>query len=283
MNALDPRLLAAVTRDRLRLESELGRRRFYPFFRMAWPHIDPAFFLDNWHIRLLCEELELAAARVNRELVINIPPRSMKSSIIGVAFPAWVWTWHPSAKFITGSNESQLATRDAVACRRLVQSEWYQARWGPGSPTLPRGNPGIAIRPDQGEKTYYETTAGGHRFIATPGKNVTGHGADYILCLPPDQVVLTDRGHQPIGQVVQERLARQVLAFDHERGEARFQDILAFETHPARPLVEIETEDGQVLRCTEDHPVWVEGRGYVAAGAVEEGNVVLTCRAACID
>jgi len=114
------------------------------------------------------------------------------SQIMSVAFPAWVWTWFPSAKFITGSNEMTLATRDAVAMRRLVKSAWYQRRWGPGSPFLKgvmlstgEPHPGVAIHGDQDNKTYFETTAGGHRFCCTPGSNVTGHGGDFVLCDDP--------------------------------------------------------------------------------------------------
>jgi hypothetical protein len=267
---------------RVELEARLGPRSFAQFFRMAWPYIDPAHLLWNWHIDLLCSEMEAAARRKYRELVVCVPPRSLKSQILSVAFPAWVWTWNPAAKFITSSNEMTLATRDAVKTRRLVESEWYQRRWGPQSRYLGRlsdgkPHPGVQLAGDQNNKTYYETTAGGHRFCCTPGSNVTGHGADFILCLPADQLVLTDLGLQPIEVVVRERAASQILAFDHDTGQAVFRRILDFETHPARDLVEIETEDGQVLRCTLDHPVWVEGRGYIPAGDVRPDDVVLTC------
>jgi predicted phage terminase large subunit-like protein len=175
---------------RVELEARLGPRSFAAFFRMAWSSIDPAFLLWNWHIDLLCREMELAARRVNQEIVCCVPPRSLKSQILSVAFPAWVWTWHPSAKFITGSNELTLATRDAVKTRRLVESEWYQRRWGPLSRYLEplsdgTPHPGVALAGDQNNKTYYETSAGGHRFCCTPGSNVTGHGGDYVTVDDP--------------------------------------------------------------------------------------------------
>lgn len=159
---------------------------------MAWKFIDPAFLLWNWHIDLLCEEMEAVARRESTETVFCIPPRSLKSQIMSVAFPAWVWTWHPSAKFLCGSNEMTLATRDAVKSRRLVKSTWYQRRWGPGSAycsatKLSSGepHPGVAVVNDQDNKTYYETTAGGHRFACTPASNVTGHGGDYVMVDDP--------------------------------------------------------------------------------------------------
>lgn len=176
---------------RAALEAELGARKFRAFFKMAWRWIDPAHLLWNWHIDLLCEEMELVARRHHSEAVFCVPPRSLKSQILSVAFPAWVWTWFPAAKFLTASNEMNLATRDAVRMRALVKTEWYQRRWGPRSPFRPKFlsdgklNPGVEITGDQDNKTYFETTAGGHRFSCTPRSNVTGHGGDFVLCDDP--------------------------------------------------------------------------------------------------
>lgn len=181
---LPPRMLRLASPDspeREALEASLGPRSFKAFFRMAWRHIDSAKLVWNWHIDVLCEEMEAVARRQTRELVIAIPPRMGKSQILSVAFVAWVWTWFPAAKFITASYEMTLATRDAVKTRSLVESAWYQRRWGPGSKHLPPGHPGVALSKVQNNKTLYETTAGGARLCATPGTQVTGHGADFIL------------------------------------------------------------------------------------------------------
>ncbi len=222
--SIDPRLIRLAGRgnpDRAALDAILGPRSFKAFVRMAWHEADPAKLSWNWHLDVLCDEMQAAACRQKRELVVCVPPRSLKSVVLSVMFPAWVWTWDPAAKFITASHEMTLATRDAVKSRRLVRSRWYQDRWGPGSPYLPKGHAGVKATPfkdpgkayqpagqspsssagqeaaqafqpatphagvafvdDQNNKTYYETTAGGHRFCATPARMVTGHGADFIL------------------------------------------------------------------------------------------------------
>ena len=90
----------------------------------------------------------------------------------------------------------------------------------------------------------------------------------------------TNLGLETIEDVVTKRQATHVLAYNHEASRAEMRRILDYEVHPSRELVEIETEDGHTLRCTVDHPVWVEGRGYVPAGDVVEGDEVLTCPAA---
>lgn len=268
----DPRLVELALGHRIQIERELGARSLYHFFKMAWRQIDPAPFIDNWHIRLLCDELQAAAMRQRRNLVVAIPPRHGKSLLVGVAFPAWIWTWWPSAKFITASYDIRLATRDAVACRRLVQSAWYQDRWGGRT----------AIAADQDQKTYFQTVAGGHRFVTSPSAGVTGHGADFILCLPPDAKVRTELGLRRVDDVVAGE-GNTVLAYDHTSGRAEFRPIERRQRLPARQLVEIETADGQVLRCTDDHPVYVVGKGYIPAGEVQEGDEVLTCPAAFTD
>lgn len=174
----DPRILDLADKNRLSVQRELGMRSLYHFFRMAWRVIDPNKFIDNWHIRLLCEELQAAACRQNRNLVINIPPRHGKSLLVSVAFPAWVWTWWPSAKFITASYDLRMATRDSVSHRNLVSSSWYQSLWGDR----------VKIMPDQDQKTFWKTTAGGHRFVTTPSAGVTGEGADFITADDPHNV-----------------------------------------------------------------------------------------------
>lgn len=163
------------------VERELGQRSFADFYRLAWPIMDPEPFIDGRHIRVICYYMQLAARRDIQQLVICIPPRHSKSLIASVAFPAWVWTWWPSAKFITSSYGQQLATRDALAARRLIESPWYQERW-----------PEVSFHKDQNQKTHFQTTAGGVRFVGSPGTGVTGHGADFALFDDPHDITKSE-------------------------------------------------------------------------------------------
>ncbi len=163
------------------VERELGRRSFIDFYRMAWPIMDPEPFIDGRHIRVICYHLQRAARRDIQQLVITIPPRYSKSLMCSVAFPAWVWTWWPSAKFISASYGQQLATRDALASRRLIESPWYQERW-----------PEVRFMSDQNMKTHYQTTAGGVRFVGSPGAGVTGHGSDFNIFDDPHDITASE-------------------------------------------------------------------------------------------
>lgn len=172
-----PSEVSAFLSKRVEIERDLGRQSFVDFYRMAWPVLDPEPYSAGNHIRVICYHLQLAARRDIQQLLVCIPPRHSKSLLCSVAFPAWVWTWWPSAKFITCSYDQTLATRDALASRRLVESPWYQQRW-----------PEVRFQADQNQKTYYETTAGGLRFVGSPGAGVTGHGSDFSLFDDPHDI-----------------------------------------------------------------------------------------------
>lgn len=92
------------------------------------------------------------------------------SQVCSVAFPAWVWTWWPQAKFITCSYDLRLATRDSAATRRLIESPWYQERW-----------PEVRMLRDQNAKQWYINTEGGMRYVGSPSSGVTGHGSDFNI------------------------------------------------------------------------------------------------------
>src|SRR4051812_2362606 len=166
---------------RVEAERLLGRQSFVDFYEMAWPYLDPAPFVPGKHIRVICYHLQLAARRENRKLLICVPPRHAKSLLASVAFPAWVWTWWPSAKFITCSYDQKLASRDSLATRRLVEHPWYRTRW-----------PEVKLERDQHQKMWYQTTAGGLRYVGSPASGVTGHGADFATFDDPHDMLRSE-------------------------------------------------------------------------------------------
>lgn len=90
---------------------------------------------------------------------------SVRNSLTcSVFFPAWVWTRDPSMRFLTASYAGQLSTRDAVRCRRLILSPWYQSQWGDK----------FKLSGDQNQKTRYENDKTGYRVATSVGGPVTG-------------------------------------------------------------------------------------------------------------
>jgi hypothetical protein len=180
--------------DALRYE-----RSLLDFTAAFWRFVEPTAFQTNWHIEAVCDHLEAVADRqIKRGLLINIPPRHMKSLGANVFFPAWVWaqnpnpgndpdyrfqimpnTWRgPGVKFMHLSYESQLATRDGVKCRQIVVSPLYRQLWGNR----------FRLRPDQNQKTRFENVFGGQRISTSEGGLITGEGGDIIIFDDPHNV-----------------------------------------------------------------------------------------------
>src|ERR1700692_608443 len=77
------------------VERGVYRNNLYEYMKAAWPVIEPAPFLPNWHIELLAEYLEAVTHGEIKRLLINLPPRYMKSTCVSILVPTWVWTRSP--------------------------------------------------------------------------------------------------------------------------------------------------------------------------------------------
>ena len=110
-----------------------------------------------------------------RNLIINIPPRHMKSLLVSVFWPAWFWTKQPHIKFMYGSYDLKLSIRDAVKTRRLIKSPYYQERW----------RDKYELTGDQNQKMRYENDKGGFRVATSTNSGITGEGGDVIVADDP--------------------------------------------------------------------------------------------------
>jgi predicted phage terminase large subunit-like protein len=138
--------------------------------------VEPGYdFLDGWHIHAIAEHLEAVSRRDIRKLIINIPPRHMKSLQCAVLWPAWEWIARPETRWLFATYAQSLSTRDSVKCRRLIESPWYQARWAER----------YQLSTDQNQKTRYENDKTGYRLAASVGGAMTGEGGDIIVIDDP--------------------------------------------------------------------------------------------------
>jgi predicted phage terminase large subunit-like protein len=195
MSAARNQLIRAIE-----IESELVRRRqivllqdsFSAFVRWAWHILEPGRELKwNWSVELICNFLQAFAYRKFHRGIINIPPRGMKSTLVSVCFPVWVWiqdrerlaqtdpdaakwvgNWH---QFLCLANDAPLALRDAVQARNLMEHEHFIELFG-NLVQVPQG---------QNEKSYYRNTANGHRNSRPIQGSLTGKGGDTILIDDP--------------------------------------------------------------------------------------------------
>lgn len=162
--------------DELRELAEVDLRCF---LEQAWPIVVPQEpFQGNWHIDAACEHLMALLRGEFWNLLINWPPRCSKSTVCGVMFPAWAWLQDPSLRVMNASYGHDLAQRDSLATRRLIQSDWYQSRWGDR----------FALKDDQNVKTRWENDKGGMRLATSTTGAATGEGADLLIVDDPHNV-----------------------------------------------------------------------------------------------
>ena len=161
--------LAGLTLEKVKAEQY--RRSLKAFTKASWATIEPGVpFLNNWHIDAINEHLQAVIEGDIKRLIINIPPRHMKSLSTAVILPAWAWTRDPSMKFLYASYAASLSIRDSTKCRRLIESPWYQAHF-----------PDITLTSDQNQKSRFENTSSGIRLATSVGGTATGDGGDIIL------------------------------------------------------------------------------------------------------
>lgn len=173
-NSLDQKLAPALLQEQV----ELGKKSFKSFFVQAWPYIDPGKpYMDNWHVDCLCEHLEAVTNGEIQNLIIQISPRSSKSSICNVAWPVWSWIKNARAKFITAAAIDKLALRDATRSRTLINSPWFQRAYA--EPL------GIKLSADTNQKSRYENTQYGYRIATSIAGQGIGEGFDYLVIDDP--------------------------------------------------------------------------------------------------
>jgi predicted phage terminase large subunit-like protein len=161
------------------LDAERLRRSFYDFVVDAWPHAEKGtIFVDGWHIHAICQYLQaMDEGRIpSNNLIINIPPRHMKSLLVNVFYPAWVWTRNPSRKFLCFSYSSSLTTRDSRKCRDVIGSRWYQERFH------------VDISPRNDGAEQFENLQGGYRYCFGTGGSIAGQGGDDLLIDDPLEI-----------------------------------------------------------------------------------------------
>lgn len=230
--------------------AELAKRELKEFVRYSFAILEPdSHFIHTWHIDAICEHLTAVLEGEVSNLLITVPPKTGKSMICSVMFPAWAWIDRPWIRWLYTSHNYDLAVRDSLNCRNIIDSAWYQLHWGDR----------FRLVFDQNEKTRYQNSKRGERLIDSLGGGGTGEGGHVIVCLPYEERIATNKGQIPIGEIVERKLSVKVLG-----SSGTWQEIEKYERNVGREILEIKTLN-RTLLCTMDHPIWVEGRGFIPA------------------
>lgn len=162
------------------VRASVCKKSFYEFFKRAWPIFEAEDLKPNWHIPYLCMHLQRMAELVfagkpkEYDLVINISPGSSKSSVVSKAFQAWCWTRMPHFRSVNASYAYDVALKDSLACRDIVESDFYQDHF-----------PNIILREDQNTKGLFVNTHKGGRLSASVGSRLTGYHGHMIFVDDP--------------------------------------------------------------------------------------------------
>lgn len=153
-----------------KLKAASYRRSLLSFVRDAWPLLEPDHdFAENWHIVELCIQLQDVADGKIKRMIINVPPGTMKSLLVSVIFPCWLWARNPKLRVLTAAYSDKRALDANIKARNLIKSVWFQTYFH------------LALVEDQNTKGRFDTTAGGWRIATSVGGEGTGLHPDFIV------------------------------------------------------------------------------------------------------
>ncbi len=144
-------------------------------------------YKHNWHIDAISEALNQIYKGNIKRLIINMPPRYLKSFCVSVAFPAWVLGNNPEKRIIVASYSEKLSLKHSTDCRLIIENEWFQNIFK-----------NCILSKNQNEKYKFSTTFNGYRFATSINGTLTGEGGDILIVDDPHnpQDVLNNKYRQ---------------------------------------------------------------------------------------
>ena len=150
------------------------RADFYTFMLRCFSELNSgASFLPSWHIEVLAAKLQGVRDGRTRRLIVNIPPRHLKSLAASIALPAWLLGHEPNAGIVGVSYGQELSDKLARDCRAVMMSSRYRSLFA------------TRLSPNRPSLQELITTAGGFRLATSVGGVLTGRGADFVIIDDP--------------------------------------------------------------------------------------------------
>lgn len=161
--------------DAGRIARALYRQDLTCFVERVFRTLEPGKdYHHNWHIDHIAWQLMRIARGEIKRLIINVPPRSMKSIMVSVAFTAWTLGRNPAKRIIAVSYADEFAHKLAIDTWTVLQSDWYRALF-----------PAMQPRSTVQRRHEFVTSRHGFRFASGIGGAVLGRGADLIVIDDP--------------------------------------------------------------------------------------------------
>lgn len=169
----------ALEQHVVNLQRGRGRESLREYIKMAWNQVEPLTpFLSNWHIDAISDHLQAVTEGHIQNLIINIPPRHGKSLSVSVFWPTWEWIDKPQMRYLFFSYQADNTIRDNIWSRELIQSHWYQQRWGYAYQLSRAVN----------RRDRVETDSHGYRIAGSVNSGITGEGGQRIVVDDPHEL-----------------------------------------------------------------------------------------------
>ena len=133
----------------------------------------------NWHLDVICDHLQAVYERRIKRLVITLAPGHAKSSFISVLFPVWTWINDPFSRWLCASYSLDLANRDNKNRRDLIESDWFQERYGHL----------FKLSSNQNVKSFFENNKRGYAIAVAVRASGTGKRASHLLIDDPNNAM----------------------------------------------------------------------------------------------
>lgn len=151
------------------------RSDFTSFINKVFNTINPGIkYEPNWHIELISDYLQAMQKGDIKRLIINMPPRGLKSVCVSVAWPAWILGHSPCARIMVASYSHMLSIKHSLDCRLILQSPWYKQLF-----------PHTILSKKHNQKSKFLTSENGFRFATSVGGSATGEGGDFLIVDDP--------------------------------------------------------------------------------------------------
>jgi predicted phage terminase large subunit-like protein len=182
------------------LDRELATRHLADFVRYRFK-AEKRRLLWNWHLDYLCETLEAVTQRQIKRLILNMPPRYLKSEVATQSWQAWMIGRDGSTRssMVSASFGADLASRDSAMSRNIIKSEWYGRLFR--TPTLTKET-----------ESEWWTATGATRVAAGTGGTITGKGGDHLLgddLVKPEEAnseTVREKANRWLGETFRSRL-----------------------------------------------------------------------------
>ena len=244
-----------------RLLEALLRNDFRAFLQKVFTTLCPGqAYVRTWHSDAIAWRLERVRRGEVRRLIINMPPRSLKSIAASVAFPAFALGHDPSRRIICVSYSADLSKKHANDFRAVLESPWYRSAF-----------PNVRIGLFKNSETEIELTARGFRLATSVGGTLTGRGGDIIVIddpLKPEDALSEPKrsaGNQWFNTTLLSRLDdKRTGAIVIVQQRVHVEDLTGF--------VLGQSDEWDVCNlpaiayCDEDIPVWAERSHHRKAG-----------------